>query len=324
MEISCDKLYKQAHIRGFLHLYDGQEAVAVGHDAAVNNKEDCFIGAYRIHGWAYLRGFSVKEIIAEMMGKYTGASDGKGGSMHYYKKATQFYGGHGIVGDQASCVVGLAFGKKYLGHKGIATGSFGDGGANQGQMAEGMNMAKLWNLPVVYLLENNLYAMGTSTIRAANNTDFYKRYDKIPGLRVDGFNVLAVRETMKFAKKFAQKNGPIFIEAMTYRYHGHSMSDPGVSYRSREEIMGVRKDFDCITQLKKMILDNKLLSEEEVKKLEAEAKKTVDDAAAASMKDDEPPVSELYTDITNDPVGSSTNFSIFYKTLSSFHSSPQL
>jgi len=225
-----------------------------------------------------MRGISVKAIIAEMMGKFSGASKGKGGSMHYYKEENGFYGGGGIVGDQVSCAVGLAFAQKYKGEKNITLTQFGDGATNQGQVYEGMNMALLWNLPVIYLLENNGYAMGTAMKRHSCNTDYYKRYDKVPGVKVDGYNVFAMREIMKWAKKFSLKNGPLFIEATTYRYHGHSMSDPGISYRSRAEIMNVRRNLDCILQMKMMMLKHGLIRQNQLKGMEREVKMTVDTA----------------------------------------------
>lgn len=195
--------------------------------------DDPLIGAYRIHCQAYKRGYSVRQIVAEMLGKGNGATKGKGGSMHYYKKSTNFYGGNGIVGAQIPVGTGLAFALKYQNKYNVASIMFGDGAANQGQLYEAANMAKLWNLPALFICENNKYGMGTSVARSSMNTEFYKRGDVIPGIKFEGNNVFEVREAFRWAKEYAIENGPLFIEISCYRYHGHSMSDPGVSYRKR-------------------------------------------------------------------------------------------
>jgi pyruvate dehydrogenase E1 component alpha subunit len=264
IEIASDSLYKTGKIRGFCHLCDGQEAIPVGMEAALTY-EDAVVTAYRDHGTAYCRGGTAHSIIAEMMGKSTGSSKGKGGSMHYYEAATNFYGGNGIVGAQVPVGAGLGFALKYKGLPNCAVTMFGDGAANQGQIYEASNMSALWKLPVIFVIENNLYGMGTSVERASANTKFYTRGDTIPGFTVDGSNVLATRTAFKFAKEFVLKNGPIFMEIKTYRYHGHSMSDPGLSYRSREEVQSIREHKDPIAIVRDLLQKHNLADEAELK-----------------------------------------------------------
>jgi pyruvate dehydrogenase E1 component alpha subunit len=283
MEIACDNLYKNREIRGFCHLYDGQEAVAMGIEAAVTY-DDCMITAYREHCQQYMRGDTPFQIISELMGKRTGSTKGKGGSMHLYRKKNNFYGGHGIVGAQIPMGTGLGFALKYSKKPNCSITMYGDGASNQGQLFEAMNMAQLWSLPVVYVCENNKYGMGTSNKRASMNPDYFARGDQIPGFRVTGHSVLAVREAMKFAKQHAVEKGPIIMEIDTYRYHGHSMSDPGISYRSREEVAARRKEKDPIENSRKIILDNKLASEEELKNIDRETKELIDDAVEKSRQ----------------------------------------
>jgi len=235
MEIMSDMLYKKREIRGFCHLYDGQEAIAEGMEAAMD-REDCLITAYRNHCQALARGDTTYRIMAEMMAKHTGSSKGKGGSMHYYNAKANYYGGNGIVGAQLPVGTGLAFALKYKGMKNYACALYGDGAANQGQIYEAANMAGLWKLPMIYVCENNHYGMGTSAERHAHDTNFFMRGGKIPGLKVEAQNILMVREAFKWAGKYVVENGPLFMELNTYRYHGHSMSDPGVTYRTKEEI----------------------------------------------------------------------------------------
>ena len=254
LEILSDQLYKKREIRGFCHLYDGQEAIATGMEAGMT-RDDCVITAYRCHGQALVRGDTTYKILAEMMARKTGSSKGKGGSMHYYSSKNNFYGGNGIVGAQIPVGTGLAFALKYQNKPNFAVAMYGDGAANQGQLFEASNIAGLWKLPMIYICENNTYGMGTSQDRAAHNTNFYTRGDKIPGLKIEAQNVLMVRETIKWAGKFVQEHGPLFLEAFTYRYHGHSMSDPGISYRDKSEVQEVRASRDPIEILKNMIIE---------------------------------------------------------------------
>jgi pyruvate dehydrogenase E1 component alpha subunit len=298
VEIMCDEIYKKKEVRGFCHLMDGQEAVSVGIEAGIT-KNDHLITAYREHGFLLGRGETPERLIAEMMGKVTGASKGKGGSMHMTRKNDRFYGGNGIVGAQTPIGTGVAFGIKYEGKKEVCVTMYGDGAANQGQLYEAANMAKLWDLPVIYLCENNLYAMGTSCARATPNTKYYTKLDPIPGVKADGQHLFAVREIMKYAREWCLAGkGPICVEIETYRYHGHSMSDPGLCYRSREEIAKVRKERDPIDKVKRIITENKLASEDELKKIEKEIKVICDEAVAKGRAAPWPdPEKDLLTDI---------------------------
>lgn len=260
---------------------------------------DHIITAYRCHGFLLGRGMTPYTLLAEMMGKVTGASKGKGGSMHMTILKNRFYGGNGIVGAQTPLGTGVGFGIKYDGKKECCLTLYGDGAANQGQLAEASNMAKLWNLPVVYICENNLYAMGTSVNRASANPKFYTRLNPIPGVKIDGQNIFAVREVMKKVREYCiNGNGPFCMEILTYRYHGHSMSDPGLSYRSREEIAQVRKERDPIEKLKHIILENKAATEDELKAIEKEVRTIVDEAAVKARSDPWPvPEKDLLSDI---------------------------
>ncbi len=297
IEIVSDSLYKAGLIRGFCHLYDGQEAVAVGMAKATTFK-DPLIAAYRVHAIAVMRGDTHYGILAEMMQKKTGSSEGKGGSMHYYNTANQYYGGNGIVGAQIPVGTGLAFALKYEGNtENVAMIMYGDGAANQGQLYEASNMAGIWSLPAVFVIENNRYAMGTSTERAALNQDYYKRGDLIPGIKADGHNIFAVREAMAWAKKYSSKNGPLFLEFETYRYHGHSMSDPGVTYRNREEVNEVRKTRDPIELVREIILSNKFADAKELKAIEKEIRKTIEDDVEKIKNDPEPTAEDLYAHV---------------------------
>ncbi|CAL1538020.1 unnamed protein product [Lymnaea stagnalis] len=298
METTAGNLYKSKIIRGFCHLYSGQEAIAVGMEAAIT-PEDSVITAYRAHGWTYVRGVSVHAVLAELTGRKTGCANGKGGSMHMYTK--NFYGGNGIVGAQVPLGAGIAFAHKYRQEDNICISLYGDGAANQGQLFEAFNIAKLWNLPCIFVCENNGFGMGTSAARASACTDYYTRGDYVPGLWVDGMDVLGVKEATRFAKDYVLKNGPILIEAFTYRYHGHSMSDPGTSYRTREEVQEVRQTRDPIGKFKDVIVNSGLVTNAEIKKIEDDVKKEVGDAAELAKTDPELPLEELYSHIYMNP-----------------------
>jgi pyruvate dehydrogenase E1 component alpha subunit len=308
MEIAADIMYKGQQIRGFCHLYDGQEAVCVGMEAALdgggdgsNNGAvgDCLVTGYRDHCQQIARGDSVKRVLLELAGKATGSTKGKGGSMHLYAKDRNFFGGHGIVGSTGPLGTGLAFAIKYEGQDRVAVACYGDGAANQGQIYEAMNMAVLWKLPIIYVCENNRYGMGTTTARAAMNENFHQRGDVIPGMKVDGMDVLAVREATRYAAdNFCRVGkGPFILEMDTYRYHGHSMSDPGTTYRSRDEISGVRKERDPVDRVKKIILEQGWATAEELKAMDMEVRKEIDEAVKQCATDPEPAVSELYTEM---------------------------
>ncbi|TPX51712.1 pyruvate dehydrogenase (acetyl-transferring) [Synchytrium endobioticum] len=295
LETACDQLYKSKLIRGFCHLSTGQEAVAAGMEAAII-KQDSVITAYRCHGFAYLRGSTPFSIIAELMGRKDGSSKGKGGSMHLF--APEFYGGNGIVGAQVPIGAGIGFAHKYRGSKTATFALYGDGAANQGQVFEAYNMAKLWDLPVVFVCENNQYGMGTSAHRAAASTKYYTRGDYVPGLRVNGMDVLVVREACRAARDWCVNgNGPLVMEMVTYRYGGHSMSDPGTTYRTREEIQHMRSTRDCITGLRTRILEVGAASEDELKKIDKEARAEIDEAVNQAKASPEPDSRELFTEI---------------------------
>mmetsp|Transcript_5908 Transcript_5908/g.8765 ORF Transcript_5908/g.8765 Transcript_5908/m.8765 type:complete len:371 (+) Transcript_5908:17-1129(+) len=296
IEITADNYYKNKEIRGFCHLSDGQEAVAVGMEAGATF-EDYLITAYRDHGQAYMRGESPHAIFAEMFGRKTGSSKGKGGSMHYYNKETNFYGGNGIVGAQCPVGVGLAFELKYRNKKNCAFVMYGDGASNQGQLYEGANMAGLWKLPAIFICENNLYGMGTSIERSCFNPEIFRRGDRIPGIQIDAQDIFNVRETIKAVKNYSIDNGPVWLEFLTYRYHGHSMSDPGISYRNREEIQSMRAQKDPIEKVKQLLVEHSLSSEQELKDIEKEVRQAVNEAAKKALEDPFPEDHELYTDI---------------------------
>ncbi|KAF5176776.1 Pyruvate dehydrogenase e1 component subunit alpha protein [Thalictrum thalictroides] len=296
MEIAADSLYKAKLIRGFCHLYDGQEAVAIGMEAAIT-KKDAIITAYRDHCIFLGRGGTLVEAFAELMGRRDGCSKGKGGSMHFYKKDSGFFGGHGIVGAQVPLGCGIAFGQKYSKDGSVTFTLYGDGAANQGQLFEALNMSALLDLPVILVCENNHYGMGTAEWRAAKSPAYYKRGDYVPGLKVDGMDALAVKQACKFAKEYVLKNGPIILEMDTYRYHGHSMSDPGSTYRTRDEISGVRQERDPIERIRKLLLAHELSTEKDLKDIEKSARKEVDEAIAKAKESPMPDPSELFTNV---------------------------
>jgi len=296
MEMAADALYKAKLIRGFCHLATGQEAVSVGLESAIA-PEDRVITAYRCHPFAVLRGGSVKGVLAELLGRQAGMSHGKGGSMHIFTPS--FFGGNGIVGAQVPVGVGLAFAQKYMGHQNVATFAlYGDGASNQGQVFEAFNMAKLWNLPCVFVCENNKYGMGTSAERSSSNTQYFTRGDQIPGIQANGMDILATHQAVRFAKEWVcDGKGPLLLEFVTYRYGGHSMSDPGTTYRTREEIQRMRSTKDPIRGLQHYIEEWGLGSEEELKHIEKDAKAEVDQAVEEAKASPEPTAKDLWTDI---------------------------
>ncbi|ORY94887.1 dehydrogenase E1 component-domain-containing protein [Syncephalastrum racemosum] len=295
LEMAADGLYKSKKIRGFCHLCTGQEAVSVGMEAAINH-HDNIITAYRCHGFTYVRGGSLTSILAELMGHRDGISKGKGGSMHMFSPS--FYGGNGIVGAQVPLGTGIAFTQKYLEIPAATFVLYGDGAANQGQVFESYNMAKLWDLPAIFVCENNKYGMGTSDKRSSASTEYYKRAGYIPGIQIDGMDVLAVLRGCEWAKNWAVSGkGPLVMEMTTYRYGGHSMSDPGTTYRTREEIQRMRSTADPITGLKHILLDNKVAEEDELKAIDKEARKVVDKASKEAEASPEPDLKEFYTEI---------------------------
>lgn len=294
MEMASDALYKAKMIRGFCHLSTGQEAVPVGIEAAIT-KDDAIITAYRCHGFAYMRGATIQSIIAELLGRETGTSLGKGGSMHMF--APNFYGGNGIVGAQVPIGVGIAFAQKYCGHSDRVTFAlYGDGAANQGQIFEAYNIAALLKLPVVFVCENNFYAMGTSAERGSASTAYYTRGDYIPGVQVNGMDVLAVREAARFAKNWCttEGKGPLVLEMVTYRYQGHSMSDPGTTYRQREEIQNARANRDALKLLSTQIVQAGFADEGQLKEMEQRIREQVDKAVEQAKADPEPAASAFF------------------------------
>jgi len=297
-EERAGQLYGLGLIGGFCHLYIGQEAVAVGIQSALTPGKDSVITGYRDHGHMLAYGIDPKIIMAELTGREAGISRGKGGSMHMFSVEHKFYGGHGIVGAQVSLGTGLAFGHKYNEDGGVCVAYFGDGAANQGQVYESFNMAALWKLPIIYVIENNQYAMGTAVHRSSSEDRFYLRGEsfRIPGIQVDGMDVLACRGATEEALAWIRAgNGPIIMEMKTYRYRGHSMSDPA-KYRTREETQHVRDTSDPIEGSKKVLMDMGV-KEEDLKALDAQIRKTVSEAADFAESSPEPEAGELYTDV---------------------------
>ena len=297
-EERAGQLYGLGLIGGFCHLYIGQEAVAVGLQSAMAGGHDSVITGYRDHGHMLAYGIDPKVIMAELTGREAGISKGKGGSMHMFSVEHRFYGGHGIVGAQVPLGTGLAFAHKYRDDGGVCLTYMGDGAVNQGQVAEALNMAKLWDLPVIYAVENNKYAMGTSVNRSHSEPLLYRKGEsfRIPGLQVDGMDVLAVRGAAEVALEWTRSGkGPIIIEFLTYRYRGHSMSDPA-KYRTREEVQDVREHRDPITHAERE-LEAMGVKEEELKAIDKEIKNIVVEAAKFAEDAPEPDPSELYTDV---------------------------
>ncbi|MDH3658564.1 MAG: pyruvate dehydrogenase (acetyl-transferring) E1 component subunit alpha [Alphaproteobacteria bacterium] len=296
-EEKAGQLYGMGLIGGFCHLYIGQEAVAVGVQHALN-EGDSVITSYRDHGHMLVCQMDPSRVMAELTGRAGGYSKGKGGSMHMFAREKGFYGGHGIVGAQVPLGTGVSFAHKYKEDGGVCVVYLGDGAVNQGQVYEAFNMASLWKLPVVYVIENNQYGMGTSVKRASANTELYRRgsaYD-IPGEQIDGMDVVAVKAAAAEAAAHARKNGPILLEAMTYRYRGHSMSDPA-KYRSREEVQETRAERDPIDRLRARMLEHKMADEDQFKAIDKEIRAIVNEAATFAQDSPEPKPEELYTDV---------------------------
>lgn len=307
MEMAADRLYKEKKIRGFCHLSTGQEAVATGIEHAIT-PDDKLITAYRCHGFAMMRGGTVRSIIGELLGRREGIAYGKGGSMHMFAK--NFFGGNGIVGAQVPVGAGLAFAQQYNGEANTTICLYGDGASNQGQVFEAFNMAKLWNLPVMFGCESmfyflflflpvfyhvgcmltsfaidNKYGMGTAANRSSALTDYYKRGQYIPGIKVNGMDVLAIKAAVQYGREYTVGgHGPLVFEYVTYRYGGHSMSDPGTTYRTREEIQRMRSTNDPIAGLKQKLLDWNITTEEELKAIDKDARSMVDEEVAIAEK----------------------------------------
>ena len=297
-EEKAGQMYGMGLIGGFCHLYIGQEAVVVGMQMALKEGDQVITG-YRDHGHMIACGMDPKGVMAELTGRAHGYSRGKGGSMHMFSKEKGFYGGHGIVGAQVPLGTGLAFANRYRGNDNVTLAYFGDGAANQGQVYESFNMAELWKLPVVYVIENNRYAMGTSSTRSSAETNLSRRglSFKIPGEQVDGMDVRAVKAAADKAVAWCRAGkGPYILEMLTYRYRGHSMSDPA-KYRTREEVDKVRTTHDPIDMARHRILEKKFADEDALKKIDAKVRDSVNEAAEFATHDPEPDVSELYTEI---------------------------
>jgi pyruvate dehydrogenase E1 component alpha subunit len=297
-EERAGQLYGMGLIGGFCHLYIGQEAVVVGMQAALRDG-DQVITAYRDHGHMLATGMTANGVMAELTGRRDGYSKGKGGSMHMFSIEKAFYGGHGIVGAQVSLGTGIAFANKYRKDGKVCLTYFGDGAANQGQVYESFNMASLWKLPVVYIIENNQYAMGTSVQRSSAETHLYKRGAAfgIPGEEIDGMDVIAVREAGKRAVEHARSGqGPMLLEMKTYRYRGHSMSDPA-KYRTKQEVDEFKAKRDPIEHVKKLIADKSYAGEDELKQIDRDIRAVVTESAEFAQASPEPDPSELMTDI---------------------------
>ncbi len=298
-EEKAGQLYGMGLIGGFCHLYIGQEAVAVGMKANMQ-QGDRVITTYRDHGHMIVTGSDPKAIMAELLGRSTGSSKGKGGSMHLFDIERNFFGGHGIVGASVPIGAGLAFADKYLGNKAVTFCYYGDGAAHQGQVYEAYNMAKLWNLPIIFIIENNKYAMGTSVARSSANLELHKRglgFD-IPGYKINGMDVVEVIQgTKQIIEDVRNGKGPVIVEMDTYRYRGHSMSDPA-KYRSKDELER-KKEQDPLINLKNYMSKTASIKDEEIKKVDDEVKSQVNEVVEFAKNSPEPDESELMTDIYN-------------------------
>ncbi len=297
-EEKAGQMYGMGLIGGFCHLYIGQEAVVIGMKMAMADGDQMITG-YRDHGHMLACGMEPRGVMAELTGRRGGYSKGKGGSMHMFSLEKNFFGGHGIVGAQVPIGTGLAFANKYRGNKSVSLTYFGDGAANQGQVYESFNMAELWKLPVVYVIENNRYAMGTSVARSSAQADFSKRGSSfnIPGTQVDGMDVRAVKAAAEDALAWCRSGkGPTILEMMTYRYRGHSMSDPA-KYRTKEEVDKMRTEHDPIEQVRQRLIDKKWAAEDELKKIDASVRAVINEASEFATHDAEPDATELYTDV---------------------------
>ncbi|WP_439814496.1 pyruvate dehydrogenase (acetyl-transferring) E1 component subunit alpha [Zavarzinia sp. CC-PAN008] len=297
-EEKAGQMYGMGLIGGFCHLYIGQEAVVVGMQAALR-EGDSVITGYRDHGHMLACGMEARGVMAELTGRSGGYSRGKGGSMHMFSAEKRFYGGHGIVGAQVPLGTGLAFAHKYRKDGGVSVTYFGDGAANQGQVYESFNMAELWGLPVIYVIENNQYAMGMSVARSSAQQELYRRGDSfnIPGRQVDGMDVLAVKAAGEEAVAWCREGkGPILLEMKTYRYRGHSMSDPA-KYRTKEEVQRMRAEHDPIDQVAKRLTDAGFADDAKLKEIDREVRAIVNDSAEFAQASPEPDPSELMTDI---------------------------
>lgn len=300
-EEKAGQLYGMGLIGGFCHLYIGQEAVVVGLQTTIK-KGDAIITSYRDHGHMLAAGTDPKVIFAELLGRADGCSRGKGGSMHMFDIPNRFYGGHGIVGAQVPIGTGVAFASQYRGEDNTCLTYLGDGAVNQGQVYESFNMASLWKIPVIYVIENNEYAMGTSVSRSSSTTELYRRGESfgISGIQVNGMDLGAVREAGLEATEYVRSGkGPIILEMKTYRYRGHSMSDPA-KYRSKDEVSSVKENSDPIDNFKKLLTDHNIATTDELKALEKQVKTQVNEAAEYAKNSPEPDESELYTDVYNE------------------------
>jgi pyruvate dehydrogenase E1 component alpha subunit len=298
-EEKAGQMYGMGLIGGFCHLYIGQEAVVVGMQMCIRTGEDQVITGYRDHGHMLACGMDAKGVMAELTGRRGGYSKGKGGSMHMFSREKQFFGGHGIVGAQVPLGTGLAFANRYRGTDNVSLAYFGDGAANQGQVYESFNMAALWKLPVIYIIENNRYAMGTAVSRASSQTDFSKRglSFNIPGEQVDGMDVRAVKAAGEKAVAWCREGkGPYILEMQTYRYRGHSMSDPA-KYRSKDEVTKMRTEHDPIEQVRLRLIEKGWASDDDLKAIDKDVRAIVAESADFATYDPEPDPSELWTDV---------------------------